>query len=71
VIRKRVNSSHRLFEASREASNRFYTNFLNQKVFIFGKNSMAKTEASPEIIGMHILLDWNESLKIIPLFSNL
>jgi hypothetical protein len=64
-------SSRRLFEASGIASDHFYTGSLSRIVFFDGGNSMEKALASHEIIGMHILLDWNESLKILPLFSNL
>jgi hypothetical protein len=67
----RVFASKRLFVASAEASNASYTGSLNRNVFEFCNNSMKKTEASHEIIGMHIILDLNESLKILPLFSNL
>jgi hypothetical protein len=67
----RVFASKRLFVASAEASNASYTGSLNRNVFECCNNSMKKTEASHEIIGMHIILDLNESLKILPLFSNL
>jgi hypothetical protein len=66
-----LSSSGRLFEASGIASDHFYTGSLGRIVFLDGRNSMEKALASHEIIGMHILLDLNESLKILPLFSNL
>ena len=69
--RERVYSSDRLFDASGKASDHFYTGSLSCKVFLNRGNSITKAEASHEIIGMHILLDLNESLKILPLFSNL
>jgi len=69
--RDRVFSSRRLFEASGRASDHFYTGSLGSIVFLNCGDSIAKAEASHEIIGMHILFDWNESLKILPLFSNL
>ena len=69
--RNRVFSSRLSFAASGKASDHFYTGSLSRVVFLNGGNSMAKAEASHEIIGMHILFDFNESLKILPLFSNL
>jgi hypothetical protein len=69
--KNRVPSSGRLFAASMKASDSFYTCSLGHKVFLNCGNSIVKAEASHEIIGMHILFDWNESLKILPLFSNL
>jgi hypothetical protein len=69
--KKRVYSSRHLFYASRRASGQFYTGSLGRDVFLNCGNSFVKAEASHEIIGMHILLDLNESLKILPLFSNL
>jgi hypothetical protein len=69
--KNRLSSSGRSFEASGIASDHFYTGSLSRKVFLDGGNSMKKALTSHEIIGMHILLDWNESLKILPLFSNL
>ena len=69
--KNRVSSSRRLFEASGKASDHFYTGSLGRNVFLNRGNSMEKAQASHEIIGMHILFDLNESLKILPLFSNL
>ena len=70
-IKNPVNSSNRLFIASKQASNSFYTGSLSRDVFEDGRNSMMKAEASHEIIGMHLLLEWKEPLKILPLFSEL
>ena len=74
-IKNRVNSSNYLFTASEQASNVSDTGsfclFLSRDVFEKCRNSMTKAEASHEIIGMHLLLDWKEPLKILPLFSEL
>ena len=70
-IKNLVNSSARLFNASEQASNVHYTNSLCSSVFRNDRNSITKTEASHEIIGMHILLEWKETLEILPLFSEL